>query len=243
MTNTIEERTRTEGDQSRPQLKNITPNHFTTVEGRSVFVIEGDSAIPGMDGVAGQGSREELAAGRIAIALYENCQGLSTAQLHDVATWVAQYGDAFWYGEEGEPAAANPDGEAGYRAGMLCEIDGVEYWHTGNTYHLGRGAVRQDGTREEFDLRLMPGYQQSTARVYEGYMGFPEDDWEENVENWGEVKDALAVVSAAQETLYWKAVIKFLHAYHERTKKWILAMEALEIAGFSHDDRLSLLTR
>lgn len=124
-----------------------------------------------------------------------------------------------------------------YRQGMICEVAGTQYWHTGSRYFV---AIGMDG--HERDLRDYDGFADSEARrLADKYIGFTCDDWESEVGNADAVKAALTVVQHAKETLYWNAVARFLKVHDGTLERRKAAIKVLRAAGFDEDSVRSVL--
>lgn len=61
---------------------------FTTRSGRRVLA---DNGQPGMGGDEGVGSTTEKLQGRVAAAIYANCEALDDNQLDEIIEWVRLY--------------------------------------------------------------------------------------------------------------------------------------------------------
>lgn len=66
----------------------ILPQIFIDRLGRRVLT---DAGTPGRDGREGVGSPTEELQGRVAAAIYENCDRLDDAQLDEIIGWVKLY--------------------------------------------------------------------------------------------------------------------------------------------------------
>lgn len=66
----------------------IKASQFVKKGGRRVLTDDGQQ---GMDGIAGIGSTTEKQQGRIAAAIFENCEGLDDAQLLEIIYWISLY--------------------------------------------------------------------------------------------------------------------------------------------------------
>lgn len=66
----------------------VNAGQFVTRTGRRVLTDEG---LPGMGGVEGVGSTTEKKQGKVAAAIYANCEDLDNAQLDEIIEWVRRY--------------------------------------------------------------------------------------------------------------------------------------------------------
>lgn len=71
-----------------PSYPRIRADQFVDRDGRRVLTDDGS---PGRDGREGIGSTTEQMQGRVAAAIYANCEELNSAQLDEIVAWVNQY--------------------------------------------------------------------------------------------------------------------------------------------------------
>lgn len=107
-------------------------------------------------------------------------------------------------------AARNPDSTRKYRTGVVCEVGGVVYWHTGAQYWLAVDSANGS----QIDLRELKGfkamadsYSRSTALCYDSR-------WMEIADAEPEIAKAVAVLRERAELLWWELVCAFLNERH-----------------------------
>ncbi|WP_139222957.1 hypothetical protein [Paracidovorax wautersii] len=120
-----------------------------------------------------------------------------------------------------------------YRTGLICELGGIAYWHTGAQYFIAVGSA--DGN--QVDLREIPGFKELDAQFDRGTAIFFDIEWEKIGEAEPEIKAACAVLQARGERLWWKLVADFLKAHHAAIQ---LRSEAIRVLRASGMDESSI---
>lgn len=118
-----------------------------------------------------------------------------------------------------------------YRSGLLCDIQGTRYFHTGLTY-----TIRQGENGPELDLRSMIGFDavEKEFSEYNALLHGPR--WNDAAGADAALQDALRLVKDTAETLWWKAVVQFLTERHNDGLLKMRVRAALKNAGFSRDE-------
>lgn len=121
------------------------------------------------------------------------------------------------------------------RKGLLCEIEGHAYHHTGCQYWL----IRDNGP-SQFDLRQMPGGRRLEVEFSTYDSLLHGGRWRQAAAAQPHIQEALKTLTEAAEDLWWAAVIEFLTNHHRQVAMRSHAFSILFKAGFSADEIHSL---
>lgn len=119
-----------------------------------------------------------------------------------------------------------------YRTGLLCDVAGVQYWHTGYQYFVALG----DPAGPQKDLREFQGFKDVDAKYYRVTSMFADDEWGVIAEGEPAVAAALSVLEARAEMWWWSLVESFLRKRHSEGQLRSRAAHALRAGGMSEAD-------
>ncbi len=110
-----------------------------------------------------------------------------------------------------------------YRTGLVCTVDGVDYWHTGAQYWLSHSP---DETHQ-FDLREIPGFKRVEAE-FDGYTRlFYSQRWKVAGQRNAAIRQSVEMLREHADQLWWEAVSDFLQARHLESAPRTRAIRAL----------------
>jgi len=119
-----------------------------------------------------------------------------------------------------------------YRTGLVCTVDGVDYWHTGSQYWLSHSP---DETHQ-FDLREIPGFKRVETE-FDGYTRlFYSQRWKVAGQRNAAIRQSVEMLLEHAEQLWWEAVSDFLQARHLESALRTRAIHALGSGGLSDEE-------
>lgn len=103
-----------------------------------------------------------------------------------------------------------------YREGLICSINGLEYWHTGATYWLSHS----ESSDNQFDLRDMPGFKELASEFDAEARIFHSERWRIAAQAESALQSHLEGLAEHRETLWWELVKDYLLTYQELKAEW-----------------------
>lgn len=98
-----------------------------------------------------------------------------------------------------------------YRTGLICEVGGIAYWHTGAQYWIAVGSA--EGHQK--DLREFAGFKKIDVQFGRATAIFFDGLWDDIAETEPAIAAARTVLQARAEPLWWKLVADFLKSHHD----------------------------
>lgn len=119
-----------------------------------------------------------------------------------------------------------------YRKGMICEIDGLKFFHSSSTYVK----VVENSDEYEFDLRNLPDFK-CLDEFSRSIIKFSHDSDVVSIMSHNKaIREACDLLEKHVEIIYWRKVAKSIVHYHKNAKRDQQAREILAKSGFSEDE-------
>tara|TARA_R110002033_G_scaffold135713_6_gene175475 strand:+ start:25621 stop:26232 length:612 start_codon:yes stop_codon:yes gene_type:complete len=119
-----------------------------------------------------------------------------------------------------------------YRKGLICEIDGIKFFHSSSTYVK----VVENSDEYEFNLRNLPNFK-FLNEFSRSILKFAHDSDVVNIMSHNSaISEACDLLQKHVEVIYWRKVAKSIECYHKSAKRDQQAREILAKSGFSEDE-------
>lgn len=119
-----------------------------------------------------------------------------------------------------------------YRKGMICELDGLKFYHQSTSY-----VKVVEGDKEyDFSLKNLPDYEHLN-KFGDSVLKFIGDcDVQSVMDHNRELRESSHLLKQFAEIIYWRKVAKSIARYHEEKNRDEEARSVLLKAGFSEDE-------
>lgn len=120
-----------------------------------------------------------------------------------------------------------------YRKGVITSFDGFAFTHGGTTWV---NLTNSEGEKSDFNLRNLPDYNRLEEFKSLATALRSDEDLYAISDQSPALKQAIHLIGATIEKIYWRKVARSLKSYHDQSNLKIKAIESLLSAGFSQDE-------